>query len=136
MNQITSGYSSASADIQNLIANDITLMDRYILFQTDENEWTALIQNVATKKTRQIRVYRSNTSGYSSVYSVDRSEVDTMTFDVSNEYYTYSNIGYGKSLNLPVYDGVTAWCLMICTCLLMFAVVFKGALFRCLRKRK
>ena len=55
---------------------------------------------------------------------------------VDNEYYVFSNIGYGKSLDLPVYDGVISFSLMIISCVLLFAVVFKGALFKCLKRKR
>ena len=48
--QYTDSYSSASSDIQNLIANKVALLDQYILMQTGQNEYTALIYNPNTKK--------------------------------------------------------------------------------------
>ena len=131
--QYTESYSSPSADIQNLIANKIALLDQYVLMQTGQYEYTALVYNPNTKKTLEYTISRSSSSGYNNLYTVSKKEVSEFRFDVSNEYYIYSNVGYGKALDLPVYDGVMSFCLMIICCMLMFAVVFKGALFPCIK---
>lgn len=130
--QYTESYSSPSSDIQNLVANKIALLDQYILMQTGQYEYTALVYTGNTGKCVQYTISRSSTSSYSSYYTVSESESD-FEYTVSNEYYVYSNVGYGKSLDLPVYDGVMSHCLMIICCLAMFAVVFKGALFPCIK---
>ncbi|MBQ8740739.1 MAG: hypothetical protein IJY79_04225 [Clostridia bacterium] len=130
--QYTDSYSSPSSDIQNLVANKIALLDQYILMQTGQYEYTALVYNSNTKECVEYTISRSSTSSYSNYYTVSESESD-FEYTVSNEYYVYSNVGYGKSLDLPVYDGVISHCLMIMCCLAMFAVVFKGALFPCIK---
>lgn len=132
--QYTDTNSSAGSDIQNLIANKISLLDQYILMQTGEYEYTALVYNPNTKKCIEYTITRSS-SNYSSRYTVSEAEGD-FEYSVSNEYYVFSNVGYGRSLDLPVYDGVISFSLIIICCLLMFAVVFKGALFRCLKLRR
>lgn len=136
MIQYTDSYSNASSQIQNIVANDISLMDMYILMQTGQYEWTAKIYTIGSGETRQIRIYRENTSGYNSPYFVERTENVDFTSTFHNEYYVYSNMGYGNSIALPVYDGVQSWSLMIISCVLMFAIVFKGALFKCLDKKR
>lgn len=130
--QYTDSYSSPSSDIQNLIANKIALLDQYILMQTDQYEYTALVYRAGSKECKKYLIRRSSTSGYTNYYTVSESEAD-FEYTVSNEYYVYSNVGYGKSLDLPVYDGVISYCLMIICCTLMFAIVFKGALFPCIK---
>lgn len=130
--QYTESYSSASSDIQNLVANKIALLDQYILMQTGQYEYTALVYNPNTKKCIEYTISRSSSSSYNTQYVVSESEAD-FEYTVSNEYYVFSNVGYGKSLDLPVYDGVISHCLMIVCCLTMFAVVFKGALFPCIK---
>ena len=135
--QYTESYGSISADIQNIVANDISLGENYILMQTGQYEWTALIRKIGLNEVRQIVITRSSSSGYNNLYDVTRNDYNKeFGATISNEYYVYSDMGYGKSLDLPVYEGVTSWCLMIICCILMFAVVFKGALFKCLDKRK
>lgn len=133
--QYTESYSNCPSDIQNLVANDISLLERYVLMQTGQYEWTALIQKIGTNETRYITFTRDG-GNYSNYYTVSRGTADTFEATYSNEYYVYSNDGFGKSLDLPVYDGCTSWALMIICCLLMFAVVFKGVLFKCLDTRR
>lgn len=128
-----SEYGSISSDIQNLVANNVSVLDKYILMQTGEYEYTALIQNVASKEVEEIKVKRSS-NNYSGNYSVSRKNGSDFIFTVSNEYYVYSNVGYGKSLDLPVYEGITAYSMTALTTLVFFMVVFKGALFKWLKR--
>lgn len=134
--QYTDSYGSISADIQNLISNKISLLDQYILMQTGQYEYTALVKNVASKEVTEYVVSRTSSSGYNNYYYTIAENESTFDYVVSNEYYVYSNVGYGKSLDLPVYDGVISYSLAIICCVVMFAVVFKGALFKCLKRRK
>lgn len=127
-------YGSISSDIQTLIASKISILDKYILMRTGENEYTALIYNPCSKKTMQYVISRSNGS-YNNEWHLDIINDADYRFNVSNEYYVYSNEGYGRMLDLPVYDAVTSWCLSIITCTLIFAIGFKGVLFKCLRKK-
>lgn len=132
--QYTTSYSSASSDIQNIVANSVSILDQYILMQTGEHEYTALIKNIASKDVEQITVSRISSSGYNNQYSVSRQNGADFDFSVSNEYYVFSNVGYGKSLNIPAYEGIRTYGLTSITVLLFFMVVFKGALFKCLRR--
>lgn len=102
--------------------------------QTGEYEYTALIKNMANKDVEQITVSRSSGSGYNNQYSVKRQNGVDFDFTVSNEYYVFSNVGYGKSLNIPSYEGIRTYSMVGLTVLVFFMVVFKGALFKCLRK--
>lgn len=126
-------YGSINADIQNLVANSVSLLDSYILMQTGEYEYTALIKNNASKEVEEITITRSSSS-YSSGYSVSRASVDEFEYSVSNEYYVYSNCGIGKSINIPSYEGALTYSMVGLTVLIFFMVVFKGALFKCLRR--
>lgn len=131
-----SEYGSISSDIQNLVANSVSVLDQYILMQTGEYEYTALIKNMASKDVEQIKVSRSSSSGYTTRYSVARENGSEFDFEVSNEYYVYSNVGYGKSLEIPAYEGIQTYGITALTVLVFFMVVFKGALFKCLDRRK
>lgn len=134
ISQYTDSYSSPPSDVQNLISNKVALADYYILMQTGQYEYTALVKNPATNETTKYRIYR-NTSSYSSYYNIETTTSD-FDFNVTNEYYVYSNVGYGKYLDLPVYQGVTSHCLIIICCVLMFGIVFKGVLLPCLKRRR
>ena len=136
MQQYTESYSSCPADVQNLVANDVTVLEQYCLMQTGQYEWTAQITTLGTNKTREIVFTRGNTN-YNQIYTVERNDDVESSISYTNEYYVYSNMGFGKSLDLPVYEGVQSFSLMIIACALMFAIVFKGVLFKCLdRKRR
>lgn len=133
--QYTESYSSLSSDIQNLIANKVALLDQYILMQTGQYEYTALIYNPNTKKCTEYTINRSSSSSYSNYYSISESEAD-FEYSVSNEYYVYSNIGYGRSLSLPVHEGVQSFSLLIICCTLVLSIVFERVFFPCLRRRR
>lgn len=128
------GYGTISSDVQNLVANSVSVLDQYILMQTGEYEYTALIQNLANKEVEEITITRASGSNYNATYSVSRREVDEFDYSVSNEYYTFSNCGFGKSLDIPAYEGIRTYGATAVTVLIFFMVVFKGALFKCLRK--
>lgn len=123
-------YGSIPQQVRDLVANKVSLLDSYILMQTGEYEYTALINKPGLNRCDQIRVYRPTAYG---TYAVEISE-GNWEFDVTNEYYCYSNVGCGAALDLPVMEGVTAHASVILACALMMAIVFKGALFKCLKK--
>ena len=129
--QYTTSYSNPTTDIQNLVANRVGMVDSYVVMQTAENEFTALIYNNITKDCTQLKFTR--TGNYGSYYTVAESD-GVWEYAVINEYYVYSNDGVGKSLDLPVYKGVTSFSLCAITCVLTLAILFKGVLFKCLKK--
>lgn len=130
----SSDYGTVSSDIQNIVANKVKLLDSYILFRTGENEYTALIKDNTTGKTTEYTFSRSG-STYNNYWNI-REAASEFEYTVSNEYYVYSNVGVGRSLDLPVYEGVSAHATIIICIALLFAIVFKGALFKCLDRRK
>lgn len=137
LTQYSDGYSTASSDIQNIVANDVALLEDYILIQTGQYEWTALIHTRGLDKCRYIKFNRNSTSGYNNYYTVSRGEYnDEFGANVDNEYYTYSNIGVGRSLSLPINETAISYSMVTICCVLLFAVVFKGAIFKCLRRKK
>lgn len=131
MDQYTS-YGSIPQAVRDLVANKCHLLDQYILLQTGEAEYTALIRNPVTKDVTQLRVIRANNYG---AYTVYKSAGD-WSYNVTNEYYCYSNIGYGAALDLPVVEGVTAHASAVFVSVLMLAIMFKGVLFPCLDRSK
>ena len=128
-----SDYGSIGSDIQNLVANSVSVLDQYILMQTGQYEYTALIKNMASRDVEKIVVSRDS-SNYNTKYSVTRSNGSDFDFSVSNEYYVYSNVGYGKSLDIPSYEGIRTYGITSLTVLVFFMVMFKGALFKWLKK--
>lgn len=134
--QYTDSFSTPSADIQNIVANSVSLLDKYVLMQTGENEFTALVQNIASKDVEEITVSRLTGTGYNNRYQVSREEVSDFSYAVSNEYYTYSNCGFGRSLDIPAYDGAVTYGVTAMTVVLFFAIIFKGVLFKCLKSKR
>lgn len=118
--------------IRDIVANKVKLLDEYIVFQTGEYQYTALIHDVVTDEVTRLTFTRANNY---STYTVDQSE-GVWEFTLSNEYYCYSNVGYGAALDLPVMEGVQAHSSAVITVVLMFLIVFKSALFPFRRKRK
>lgn len=133
MTQYTESYSTCPTQIQNIVANDLRILDSYVLMQTGQYEWTAQIEEIGTHKTRQIKFTRP-TSNYSN-YIVTRTDDIEFDMNIQNEYYVYSNVGYGNSLDLPIWKSTTSVSLMIISCTLLFAIIFKGALFKCLKRK-
>ena len=127
-------YGTIPQAVRDLIANKISLLDSYILLQTGEYEYTALVNKPALG-CRQYTVSRVSSSGYGSyVWRLVESE-GIWEYSVTNEYYCYSNVGYGAALPLPVTDLSIAHASVIMACALMLAIVFKGVLFPCLKRR-
>lgn len=124
-------YGSIPQMVRDIVANKCSLLDEYILIQTGQYEYTALIRDVITDEVTQLVFTR--TSNYS-IYTVDQTE-GTWDYSVSNEYYCYSNVGLGAALDLPVMDGVQAHASVVFTVVLMFLIVFKSTLFP-FRKKK
>lgn len=124
-------YGTIPQAIRDIVANKISLLDEYILMQTGQYEYTALVYKPGLNECRQYTFTRS--SNYST-YTVTET-VGTWEYSVSNEYYCYSNVGYGIALDLPVTDLAVAHSSVILACALMLAIVFKGVLFPCLKKR-
>lgn len=129
----TSGYSSTDSTVQSIVANKISLLDQYVLMQTGEYEYTALVRNPFTKKTTQYKFTRNG--NYSSAYSLNVSQGE-WDYNVTNEVYVFSNMGQGRALDLPVYNGVISHSLIIICCAMLFAIVYKGVLFKCLDRVK
>lgn len=134
--QYNDSYTAPSADIQNIVANSVSLLDKYVLMQTGEYEYTALIQNLANKDVEEITISRISTTGYNNRYQVSREDVNEFSYDVTNEYYTYSNCGFGRSLDIPAYEGALTYGVTGLVILVFFAVMFKGVLFNCLKRRR
>lgn len=124
-------YTSIPQQIRDITANKVKLLDEYILFQTGQYQYTALIHDIVTDETRQLTFSRSDNYG---VYAVHETE-GLWTFTVTNEYYCYSNVGLGAALSLPVMAGVQAHSSVVFTVVLMFLVVFKSSLFPFSKKK-
>lgn len=126
-----SDYGTISTDIQTLIASKISILDKYVLMRTGQNEYTALVHNPLSKDTTQYVISRLSNS---TAWTVNVIEDADYRFNISNEYYVYSNEGYGKMLDLPCYEAVSSFSMAIMCCALILAIAFKGVLFKCIKK--
>lgn len=125
-------YGTIPQTVRDLVANKCQLLDQYILMQTDQTEYTALIRNPVTDTTIQLVFSRASNYG---TYNVVQT-YGVWDYTVANEYYCYSNIGYGAALDLPVVEGIQAHAGAVLVCVLMLAIMFKGVLFPCLDRVK
>lgn len=125
-------YGTVPQAVRDLVANKCQLLDQYILMQTGQQEYTALVRNPVTKETIQYRIYRVNNYNTWTVVQT----FGVWEYTVTNEYYCYSNIGYGAALDLPVVEGIQAHAAAVFVCVLMLAIMFKGVLFPCLDRVK
>ena len=125
-------YGTIPQAVRDIVANKVSLLDQYVLFQTGQNEYTALIKNTSTGKVKQYRFYRL---GNMNTYAMEVTD-GVWEFTYNNEYYIYSNLKVGSSLDLPVTEGVTAYASVIMCIALMFAIIYKGALFPCLQRKR
>ena len=131
--QYTDSYSSIPSQVVSIVNNKCSLLDKFIIMQTGDRQYTALIYNVCSKKGKQYVFSRSSNYNY---YTVSESDISSFDYTVTNEYYVYSNDGIGQSVELMVYHGATAHAVVIVSLFVMFAVIFKGALFKCLRRKR
>lgn len=131
--QYTDSYSSIPSQVVSIVNNKCSLLDKFIIMQTGDREYTALIYNVCSKNGKQYVFRRTSNYNY---YTVSESDISSFDYTVTNEYYVYSNDGIGQSVDLMVYHGATAHAVVIVSLFVMFAVIFKGALFKCLRRKR
>lgn len=131
--QYTDNYSSIPSQVVSIVNNKCSLLDKFIIMQTSDRQYTALVYNVCSKKGKQYVFTRPTNVNY---YTVSESDISNFDYTVTNEYYVYSNDGIGQTVDLMVYHGATAHAVVIVALFIMFAVIFKGALFKCLRRKR
>ena len=128
--------SSISTNWLNVFYSKIGPLDEYVIFQVGEGSYGCLVRRIPSREVIQYTINRTG-SGYGS-YSYTLSENDNASWDytITNELYVYSNIGKGTMQVLPVHEIMVCWGITGVVCLTFLALVFKGAIFRCLRGRK
>lgn len=131
--QYTESYSSIPSQVVSIVNNKCSLLDKFIIMQTGDREYSALVYNVCSKKGKEYVFRRPYNYSY---YTVSESDISSFDYTVTNEYYVFSNDGIGQSVDLMVYHGATSHGVVIVSLFVMFAVIFKGALFKCLRLKR
>lgn len=124
MNQYTNNgsYSSVPTAASSILSNKIGPLDSFIMFQTAENEYTALVAPFCGDQYK-LKVYR--TGNRSSYWNVETVEAPEETYSFTNEYYTLSNIGVGQRLSVD-YSSL----IVVVLCVAFTFSFFKGFLRR------
>lgn len=129
-------FSSIPSQVINISNNKVGVLDDYILYATGEYSYSLLTRSRLPGQTAKLYTFsRSSTSG-ERYYTVSFTDNVPFDYNVTNEYYVYSNIGYGQALNPVCWQGIQTFSLAGITCALFLGIVFKGGLFKCLRRRK
>lgn len=120
---------------KNLFYSKIGVLDQYVIMSTGENEYTLLAKNIVDDTVRQYEITRIKNS-YENYYDCIEVSNPTWDYTITHEYYVYSNTGMGIMETLPVHAIISSWSMVGIVCIAALAVVFKGALYPCLRRLK
>lgn len=126
--QYTNSYSVPSSDVQAVVNARVSLLDRYIIMQTGDYQYTALIQKGVTDEVQQL-VFSRSSGNYSNPWQIVESE-GAFEYSVTCPYYVVSNVGLGRQMDLLCWRGVSSWSLVIIASFVCLWVLFKGVLFR------
>lgn len=128
-------YSTVPSTAKSLFYSKIGILDQYVIMTTGEYEYTLLCRNIADGNVRQFEITRTsyNTGSY---YECTEVSNPTWEYTITHEYYVYSNTGMGIMETLPVHAIISSWAMVGIVCIAAMAVVFKGALYPCLRRLK
>lgn len=128
--------SSIPSSVINISNNKVGVLDDYILYCTGEYRYSLLIKSRLPGQTAKLYTFSRSSSGGYNYYTVFFTDNVPFEYNVANEYYVYSNIGYGQALSPVCWQGIQTFSLAGITCALFLAIVFKGGLFKCLRLKK
>lgn len=126
--QYTESYSVPPSDVQAVVNARVSLLDRYIIMRTGDNQYTALIQNGVTDQVQQL-VFSRISGNYSNPWQIVES-VGAFDYSVTFPYYVVSNVGVGRQMDLLCWRGASAWALVVIASFVCLWVLFKGGLFR------
>lgn len=124
-----------SSTFLDVFYSKIGALDRYVITQTADGQYGCLVYRIPQKECVMYTITRTG-SNYGSYYYQLSEKESTWEYDIDNEIYCYSNIGLGRMDVLPCHEIMTCWGVAILTCTLALAIVFKGVLFKCLRKNR
>lgn len=127
--------SSISSNWLNYFYSKIGPLDEYVILQTGDGSYGCIIRRIPSREIVQYNINRTG-SGYGSYsYSLSESEPDSFSYSINNELYVYSNVGYGTMAVLPCHEIMVCWGITGLVCLVFLMLLFKGSLFKCLRKK-
>lgn len=126
MTQMSDARSTISSTYLNVFYSKLRPLDEYVICQTGDYEYTMLVRNATDHDdVTEYVIYRNSTS---TGYEIDSYE-STWDYDISNEVYVYSNIGYGTMAVLPCHEIMIAWSIIGALCAGALWVMFRGGLF-------
>lgn len=128
--------SSISTNWLNVFYSKIGPLDEYIIMQIDDGQYGCLVRRIPSREVIQYTITRTGSSYGNYYYSITENTNASWSYTVNNELYVYSNIGYGTMSVLPCHQIMVCWGITGIVCLVFLALVFKGALFKCLRPKK
>lgn len=129
-------FSSIPSQVINISNNKVGVLDDYILYATGEYSYSLLTRSRLPGQTAKLYTFSRASSSGDRYYTVSFTDNVPFEYNVSNEYYVYSNIGYGQSLSPVCWQGIQTFSLAGITCALFLGIVFKGGLFKCLRRKR
>lgn len=127
--------SSIPSTVINISNNKVGVLDDYILYCTGEYRYSLLTKSRLPGQTAKLYTFSRSSSSGDRYYTVSFTDNVPFEYNVSNEYYVYSNIGYGQALTPVCWQGIQSFSLAGITCALFLGIVFKGGLFKCLRRK-
>lgn len=120
-------YSTVPNAAISIVANRVGMLDSYIMFCTAENEYTALINPIVGNPFKVV-IYRGNSGNYNYVWRVSETETADTSFELSNEYYCYSNIRFGQHYSID-YSGLLTAVICICATYAFFFTSYRVKVF-------
>lgn len=97
-------YTTVPADVQTLFASQVGLIDRYIIYAVEQYKYEMLLRKPwGDYELHTVERIQYGT-GYNYQYVYNFEETTDTSYAVRNEYYVYSNIGYGRQIELPVHN--------------------------------
>lgn len=124
-----------SSTFLDVFYSKIGALDRYVITQTADGQYGCLVYRIPQKECVMYTITRTG-SNYGNYYYQFTETPSTWEYDIDNEIYCYSNVGIGRMDVLPCHEIMVCWGVAIMTCALALAIVFKGVLFKCLRKNR
>ena len=119
---------------KNLFYSKIGILDEYVIMATGDYEYTLLVRNIVDDTVRQYEITRYKNGSYDNYYECIEVSNPTWDYTINHEYYVYSDTGQGIMETLPVHAIISSWAMVGVVCIAALAVVFKGALYPCLRR--
>lgn len=128
--------SSIPSQVINISNNKVGVLDDYILYCIGEYRYGLLTKSRLPGQTAKLYTFSRSSFSGDRYYTVSFTDNVPFEYNVTNEYYVYSNIGYGQSLTPVCWQGIQTFSLAGITCALFLGIVFKGGLFKCLRRKR